>query len=253
MPSDRIYFEGSQGHRLAARLDMPEGEPHAYAIFAHCFTCSKNLWASRNVSQALTESGCGVLRFDFTGIGRSEGEFARTTFTTNLQDLEKAAEYLAEHHGAPSLLVGHSLGGAAVVHAAGKIASVRAVATIGAPYEPGHVKHLFHAAIDTIHEAGEAEVTIGGRPFLIRREFLEDLERDGLVQVIRGMRRALLVLHAPMDDVVGIENAQHLFEAAMHPKSFVSLDTADHLLTEEADALYAGRVIAAWAARYIGN
>jgi len=251
MPSDRIHFEGAQGDKLSARLDMPEGDARAYAIFAHCFTCSKNLWASRNVSQALTERGYGVLRFDFTGIGRSEGEFATTTFSTNLKDLEKAAEYLAAHHASPRLLVGHSLGGAAVVHAAGAIDSVRAVATIGAPYEPGHVKHLFKAALDTIQEEGEAEVTIGGRPFRIRREFLEDLERDGLVEVVRGLRRALLVLHAPMDNIVGIENAQHLFEAARHPKSFVSLDSADHLLTEEADALYAGRVIAAWAERYI--
>ena len=251
MPSNRIHFENTQGDQLAAQLDMPEGEPHAYAIFAHCFTCSKNLWASRNVSQALTESGCAVLRFDFTGIGRSEGEFAQTTFSTNLEDLQKAAEYLAIHHTAPSLLVGHSLGGAAVVHAAGAIDSVKAVATIGAPYEPGHVKHLFKAAKEEILTEGEAEVTIGGRPFRIRREFLEDLERDGLVEVVRGLRRALLVLHAPMDDVVGIENAAHLFEAAMHPKSFISLDTADHLLTDEADALYAGRVIAAWARRYI--
>lgn len=250
MPSERIRFPNAQGHALAARLDLPEDAPKAYAIFAHCFTCSKNLRASRSVSQALTGEGWGVLRFDFTGIGRSEGEFAATTFSTNLQDLEAAAGYLAEHHGPPCLLVGHSLGGAAVVHAAHAIPSVRAVATIGAPYDPGHVKHLFQAHTETIREEGEAEVSIGGRPFRIRREFLDDLEREGLVEVVRGLRRALLVLHAPRDTIVGIENAAHLFEAARHPKSFISLDTADHLLSDEADADYAGRVIAAWAERY---
>lgn len=253
MKTEPIRFTGSLGEDLVGVIDWPDNEEvAAFALFAHCFTCSKDLKASSKVSGALADRGYAVLRFDFTGLGESHGDFAETGFPSNLDDLVAASEFLAADYRAPELLIGHSLGGAAVVHAAGRIASSKAVATIGAPYEPEHVTSLLADDAETIREKGEATVSIGGRPFRIRREFLETLQRDNLAETVRSMRRALLVLHSPVDDVVGIENAARLFDAARHPKSFVSLDDADHLLRKSRDADYAGRVIATWAAKYVG-
>ncbi|MBB4660163.1 bifunctional alpha/beta hydrolase/OsmC family protein [Parvularcula dongshanensis] len=247
----RLSFEGASGAQLAARLDLPAGPVRAYALFAHCFTCSKDLSASRAVSQALAKRGIATLRFDFTGLGGSGGEFASTNFTMNVGDLKRAAEYLAETHEAPSLLIGHSLGGAAVIVAAAQMPSVRAVATINAPADAEHVTGHFGEKLTQILDAGEAEVLLGQRPFTIRRQFLDDLAEIGVTKSARDLRRPLLVLHAPGDETVPVDNAAALFQAARHPKSFVSLDTADHLLTDRHDADYAAEVIAAWASRYL--
>ncbi len=251
MPTERIAFTGRNGQSLAARLDMPEGPHLATALFAHCFTCSKDIPAARRIAGRLAAMGIAVLRFDFTGLGHSAGEFENTTFTSNVDDLEAAAEWLATNGKAPSLIIGHSLGGAAVLKAAPRIASVRAVVTIGAPFDPEHVTHNFHDALDTIRADGVAEVNLGGRPFRIRREFVEDVAAEELGPTISGMKKALLVLHAPKDDIVSIDNATRIFIAAKHPKSFVTLDDADHLVTRGADAEYAAEVIAAWAGRYL--
>lgn len=248
----KVEFEGSQGHKLAARLDEPEGEPKAYALLAHCFACSKDMLAAGKITQALKALGIAVLRFDFTGLGASDGEFANTNFTSNVQDLVKAADYMREHFDAPSILIGHSLGGAAVLVAAHDIPEVKAVATVGAPAEADHVAHHFAGERDKILEEGEAEVQLGGRPFTIQKQFIEDIESQTMDQHISKLKRPLLVLHAPLDDIVGIENALHIFKQAKHPKSFISLDDADHLLSDKEDAIYAGRVIAAWASRYVG-
>jgi putative redox protein len=249
----RITFPGSQGQVLAARLDRPAGQARASAVFAHCFTCTKDIHAAGRISGALTAAGFAVLRFDFTGLGGSEGDFANTHFSSNLDDLRHAAAWLRDELLAPGLLVGHSLGGAAVIAAGADIASVRAVATIGAPAAADHVTKLFTADLAAVREQGVAPVCIGGRPFTIRQEFVDDLHRHSVTERARRLDRALLVMHSPTDQVVGIENAGALFEAARHPKSFVSLDGADHLLSTGADATFAGTVIAAWAARYVGD
>ncbi|MBU1210440.1 MAG: bifunctional alpha/beta hydrolase/OsmC family protein [Alphaproteobacteria bacterium] len=252
MPApQRISFPGANGHELAARLDLPEGAPRAYALFAHCFTCSKDLAAARRIAQGLAEEGIGVLRFDFTGLGHSDGEFANTNFSSNVADLISAADYMRANFAAPSILIGHSLGGAAVLAAAGDIAEVKAVATIGAPSDVGHVLHQFGSSLDEVAAEGEAHVTLGGRPFTIKRQFIEDAGGHDLAARIGAMKRALLVLHSPTDEIVGIKNASAIFTAAKHPKSFVSLDNADHLLTRAEDAAYAARVISAWAARFL--
>lgn len=252
MPTKRITFAGSQGHELAARLELPDSdEPKAYALFAHCFTCSKNFKAPTHISHALAKEGFGVLRFDFTGLGESEGDFADTNFSSNVQDLIKAAEYLGEEHQAPKIVIGHSLGGAAILQAATKLGKVDAVVTIGAPYDPGHVKHLLGDAVEKLKTEETAQVTIAGRTFSIQRQFVEDLEEQEMKETIGGLRRALLVLHAPLDATVGVDNAALIFQAAKHPKSFVSLDTADHLLSNEDDARYAGALIAVWSSRYL--
>ncbi len=247
----KIEFEGSQGVSLAARLDMPTAQPRAFAIFAHCFTCSKDIHAASRIAAALSAKGIAVLRFDFTGLGHSEGEFANTNFSSNIQDLIKAADWLREHHSPPSLLIGHSLGGAAVLAAAAEIDEVVGVATIGAPFDPQHVSHLFEEHRDEIEQAGMAEVKLAGRKFTIQRQFLEDLNAHAMADKIGSLRRALIVFHAPLDNVVGIDNAAHIFEAAKHPKSFVSLDDADHLLTREPDSQYVAEVLSAWAGRYL--
>ena len=247
----RLSFEGASGATLAARLDLPAGPVRAYALFAHCFTCSKDLTASRAVSAELTRRGIACLRFDFTGLGGSGGDFASTNFSMNVGDLRAAARYLADHHEGPSLLIGHSLGGAAVLVAASDIPSVRAVATINAPADTHHVTGQFGEKLAEIREAGEAEVLLGQRPFTVRRQFLDDLGKHGVVEAARALRVPYLNLHAPHDATVGIENATELFQAARHPKSFVSLDDADHLLSDRADAAYAAEVIAAWAGRYL--
>ncbi len=249
--AERFDFPGAGGEQLAARLDRPAGEPVAFALFAHCFTCGKDLIAATEITKALTESGIAVLRFDFTGLGSSEGEFANTDFSSNVADLIAAADHLREHHEAPRLLVGHSLGGAAVLAAAGSIDEVAALATIGAPADPAHIEHLLGEDTAAIEANGEAEVTLAGRSFRVRREFLEDIRTRTLLPVVSELERALIVFHAPGDELVGIDNAREIFEAARHPKSFVSLDDADHLLSDRVDARYAGRVLGAWADRYL--
>jgi putative redox protein len=251
MPSTRVEFPGSQGHALAGRLDTPDGAPRAWALFAHCFTCSKDTKAAAYIARALADAGFGVLRFDFTGLGGSGGDFSNTHFSSNVDDLVAAADWLRTHHGQPALLVGHSLGGAAVLAAAHRITDVRAVATVGAPCDPAHVTHQFGSDLPVIEREGQALVKLAGREFTIRRSFIDDVSGQPQAARIRALRRPLLVLHAPGDKVVKIDNARHLFEAALHPKSFVSLDGADHLLTRAADAQYAAGVIAAWAARYL--
>jgi len=249
--SERVEFEGSQGGTLAARLELPDGRPRAYALFAHCFTCSKDAFVATRIARGLSEAGIAVLRFDFTGLGESEGDFANTNFSSNVEDLLRAAAFLEARYEAPSVLVGHSLGGAAVLAAAGRLAAVKAVATIAAPADPAHIAHLLAQAHPEIEAIGEAEVVIGGRRFRIRKEFLEDISGQRLTDAIGKMRKALLVFHAPRDTVVGIENASAIFQAARHPKSFVSLDGADHLLSRREDAHYVASVLAAWAARYV--
>ena len=251
MGMERITFRGHDGDDLAARLDMPEGPHLATALFAHCFTCSKDIPAARRIAQRLAAEGIAVLRFDFTGLGHSQGEFENTSFSTNVRDLVEAAEYLAGRGMAPDLLIGHSLGGAAVLKAAGKIPSAKGVVTLGAPYDPGHVTHNFDGALEEIAAKGAAEVMLGGRPIRIGQGFVDDVSAENLKPAIAALDKALLVLHAPRDATVGIENASAIFIAARHPKSFVTLDDADHLITRAEDAEYAAEVIAAWAARYI--
>ena len=251
MPTERLTFPGHDGHDLAARLDMPDGPHLATALFAHCFTCSKDIPAARRIAGRLAAMGIATLRFDFTGLGHSEGEFANTHFTSNTEDLVKAAEYLTARGMAPALLIGHSLGGSAVLKAAGDIGSVKAVATIGAPFDPGHVVHNFGDKLATIAREGEAQVDLGGRPFCVRQSFVADVSAARLEPAIAHLKRALLVLHAPMDKIVGLENAAQIFQAAKHPKSFVTLDKADHLLSRTEDAEYAAAVIATWARHYI--
>ena len=251
--TERLQVPNADGHALAARLDLPDtGEPTAYALFAHCFTCSKDLRAVRQIGAALAARGVATLAVDFTGLGQSEGTFEDTTFSTTVADLVCAADFLAEHYQAPQLLVGHSLGGAAVLAAAGGLGSVRAVATVGAPCDPDHVRGLFTEQAAEIEAEGSAQVSIGGRPFRVRRQFLDDLDGyDAMRERIGALGRALLVFHAPQDATVGVEQARHIFEAARHPKSFVSLDGADHLLTRPDDARYVADVLAAWAGRYL--
>lgn len=250
--SQAITFPGAAGNALAARLDLPTAlPPHAYALFAHCFTCSKDSRAANFISEALTDAGFAVLRFDFTGLGDSQGEFANTTFSSNIADLVAAAGWLRREHQAPAMLVGHSLGGAAVLAAAAMVPEAVAVATINAPAEPAHVAHLFADSRAEILSSGEAEVKLAGRPFRIRREFLEDIGEQKLAAAIATLGRALIIFHSPRDTIVGIDNASRIFLAAKHPKSFVSLDDADHLLTRRADAHYVGAVLAAWASRYL--
>ncbi len=249
--SQRVMFAGSQGTDLAARLDLPAGPVRANAVFAHCFTCSKDIHAAGRIAAGLNAAGFAVLRFDFTGLGSSEGEFANTDFSSNLDDLRLAAGWLASERSAPQLLVGHSLGGAAVLSVAGEMPTVRAVATIGAPATTTHLRQLFTGSIETIERDGRAEVSIGGRPFTIRRELLDDLELHSVSERASNLRAALMVLHSPTDNVVGIENAAEIYQAARHPKSFVALDGADHLISDRRDATYAATMIAAWAGRYV--
>ncbi|MBY6055818.1 bifunctional alpha/beta hydrolase/OsmC family protein [Leisingera daeponensis] len=251
MPTERISFTGHAGNTLAARLDLPEGPVLATALFAHCFTCSKDIPAARRIAGRLAAMGIAVLRFDFTGLGHSEGEFENTTFSSNVADLIKAAQYLAGRNMAPALLIGHSLGGAAVLRARAGIPSVKGVVTLGAPFDPGHVSHHFDDALPEIEAEGRAEVSLGGRPFVIAREFVEDIKAEALEPAIAELKAALLVLHAPRDETVSIDNAALIFTAAKHPKSFVTLDDADHLISNAADAEYAAEVIAAWAGRYV--
>jgi alpha/beta superfamily hydrolase len=250
--TEKIIFPGSQGFPLAARLDRPQaGEQRATALFAHCFTCSKDVFAASRIAGALVEHGIAVLRFDFTGLGMSGGEFANTNFSSNVQDLLAAADCLREMSLAPDVLIGHSLGGAAVLAAAGDIAEARAVATIGAPAEAAHVVKNFAAHVEEIRAKGKATVTLGGRQFAIKSQFLDDLEAVLFHERIARLRKALLVFHAPTDNVVGVENASMIFAAAKHPKSFIALHEADHLLSKREDAAYVAAVLSAWVSRYV--
>ena len=246
-----MTFESARGHQLAARIEVPDEPARAYALFAHCFTCSKDIAAASRIARALRAEGVAVVRFDFTGLGNSEGDFANTNFSSNVEDLVAAANYMREAHQAPALLIGHSLGGAAVLAAASQIPECRAIVTIGAPADPAHVQHLLACAVDTIERDGHAEVDLGGRTFTIKKQFLDDLKGQTHLERIRRLNRALLIMHAPQDDLVEIDQARIIYEAAKHPKSFVSLDGADHLLTDKRDSNYVARTIAAWAERYL--
>jgi putative redox protein len=248
----RIEIPNSNGEILHATLELPANKQVAqYAIFAHCFTCSSQLSIVRTISGELTQYGFGVLRFDFTGLGGSEGDFADTNFSHNVSDLLAVNAYMVAHYAAPTLLIGHSLGGAAVLMAAADMPHVRALVTIGAPAHAQHVSHLLGDAVAEIHQTGEAEVAIGGRPFKVKKHFIDDLEQHDISDLLPALRVPLLILHSPQDRIVGIENAAEIYRLAHHPKSFISLDGADHLLTNKADSLYVARTIATWAQRYL--
>jgi uncharacterized OsmC-like protein/alpha-beta hydrolase superfamily lysophospholipase len=251
MPAERFDFPNAQGQNLAALLDRPDGPARAVALFAHCFTCGKSIRAARQIAEGLKLHGIAVLRFDFTGLGASEGEFANTNFSSNVDDLVAAADHLRKRLAAPALLIGHSLGGAAVLAAAHRIPEARAVATIAAPFDPAHVVGLFGERVHEIGDKDEVEVTLAGRPFKVRRSFLEDAKQQNLGERIKALHKALLVFHSPTDDTVGIDNASHIFVAAKHPKSFISLAGADHLISRSSDAAYVARVISSWADRYL--
>jgi putative redox protein len=249
--SIRMTFRGSLGNELASRLDFPAGPVRAYALFAHCFTCTKDIAAARHIATKLASLGVAVLRFDFTGLGSSEGEFENTSFSSNVGDLVAAAEHLRNHYQAPAILIGHSLGGAAVLVAAHRIPEARAVVTIGAPSDVSHVLHQFEAKLGDIERDGVANVVLAGRTFPISRGLVEDAKGQAVRDHVAHLRKALLIMHAPQDQVVAIDHAATIFTAAKHPKSFVSLDTADHLLSDGRDAAYAAEVLAAWASRYL--
>lgn len=251
MPTERFQFTGSGGDLLAAALDLPDGEPRAYALFAHCFSCGKDTHASRRIAMALAADGIAVLRFDFTGLGSSEGDFANTNFSSNVADLVRAADHLRDTGRAPSLLIGHSFGGTAVLAAASEIPEAKAVVTIAAPSDPAHVTAMFKDKIEDIRSQGSAEVSLAGRPFRINKSFLDDIAEHRLMDKIAHLHKALLVMHSPVDDTVGIDNATRIFVTAKHPKSFVSLDDANHLVSDRNDAGYIADVIVAWAGRYI--
>lgn len=251
MPNERFQFSGSDGQQLAATLDLPDTDPSAYALFAHCFTCGKDVLAAKRIAAGLTAKGIAVLRFDFTGLGASEGEFANSTFSSNIADLVLAADHLRQTRKAPALLIGHSLGGAAILAAAEQIPEAKAVVTIAAPSDPAHVTHLFADRIEDIRTQGKVEVSLAGRPFHIKREFLDDIAEHNLMAHVAKLHKALLIMHSPTDDTVGIDNATHIFVAAKHPKSFISLAGSDHLLTQKNDTAYVADVVASWAQRYL--
>lgn len=250
---ERLEFAGGQGHRLAARLDLPEGDPVGHAVFVHCFTCTKDSPAAARISRGLTRHGIGVLRLDLTGLGESDGDFADTTFSSGVDDVVAAAEHLLGLGRVPRLLVGHSLGGAAVIAAAGVLPGVRAVVTIAAPFRPAHLTEHLGGAVRRIERDGEAEVLLAGRPFTVRRDFLEDIAQQPQARRLHELGRPLLVLHSPDDEVVPVEQAQQIFRAARHPRSFVALDGVDHLVTRRADADFVAGIVAAWAGRYVAD
>ncbi len=252
MKSEKVYFHNDKGQPLSGIIDFPLiGKPKAYAIFAHCFTCSKNLKAVDNISQGLTDNDIAVLRFDFTGLGQSEGDFSDTNFSTNISDLVSAYDFLADKYVAPQIMIGHSLGGAAVIYASGALDNIKAVVTIGAPSNPEHVQKLISQDENEIIEKGESKVNIGGRSFNIKKQFLEDLKKNSCPEMASKLSKSLLIMHSPQDKVVGVENAAEIYLAAKHPKSFVSLDGADHLMSNSADSQYVGQIIGPWASRYI--
>jgi uncharacterized OsmC-like protein/alpha/beta superfamily hydrolase len=248
---ERIAFVGSQGDDLAARLDLPAGPPRAYAVFAHCFTCGKDILAASRIATALTDAGFGVLRFDFTGLGMSDGEFENTNFTSNVDEVRAAADWLRGTHRAPQILIGHSLGGTAVLSVAAAIPEVRAVVTIGAPANTEHVSDVFSESLSKIEEEGVAEVQLAGRSFSIRQQFVDDLRSNSVLDQVATLKKALLVMHSPIDNIVGVEHAAEIFAVARHPKSFVALDGADHLLSDPKDAVFSASMIGAFASRYV--
>lgn len=251
MKNTRLNITNNKGLKLQAYLELPANQkPNRYVIFAHCFTCTSSLSAVKNVSRALTNYGFGVVRFDFTGLGKSEGKFAESHFSANIDDLISVSDFMKSQYKAPSLLVGHSLGGAAVISAASQLENIKAVATIGAPSTVSHVTHLFSHGIEEVKQKGEVEINIGGRPFKINQEFVEDFGKTELPEIVKNLRKPLLIMHSPIDAIVGIKNAEQLYHNAHHPKSFVTLDNADHLLSNPQDSKYAGNVIGAWAQRY---
>ncbi len=252
MNLEKVTFKNREGQNLVGRLELPANQhPHNYALFAHCFTCNKNLSAIKNIGRALTSNGFGVLRFDFTGLGESEGDFTNTNFSGNIEDLIAAADYLKENFNAPTLLIGHSLGGAAAIYAAAKVSSIKAVATVGAPSSPTHVQHLLKSSLDEIELNGKAVVNLSGRDFTIKKQFLDDLQNQTLSATLKTLRKPILIMHSPQDKTVGVKNAEELYRAAHHPKSFISLDGADHLLMNKKDSVYVGEVISGWAKRYL--
>lgn len=251
MKSLAIEIPTNGNKKLSASLELPaDKKAEHFAIFAHCFTCNSDFAAVKSISRSLTSQGFGVVRFDFTGLGKSEGDFAGTNFSANVADIKAVHQYISDNYQAPELLIGHSLGGAAALVAASEIEEIKAVATIGAPADIQHIQHLFSAGIDEILENGEALVNIGGRPFRIQKQFVEDLQKRDLTEILKELRKPLLILHSPQDTIVGIDNAAKIYAAAFHPKSFISLDGADHLLTKRDDSLYAGEVIGTWVKRY---
>ena len=249
----KLEFENDAGETLAGLLETPPDNvvTQRYAIFAHCFTCGKDIAAASRISRALAAHGIAVLRFDFTGLGSSDGDFANSNFSSNVQDLISAAEKLKAEYAAPQLLIGHSLGGAAVLAAAQQIESIRAVATIGSPATAKHVEHLFQAEASLIEKQGEASIAIGGRQFLIKKQLLDDINHYNSTDAIKNLNAALIVFHSPVDSIVSIDQAAEIYQAARHPKSFISLDNADHLLSKASDANYVGVTLAAWAGRYL--
>ena len=252
MRSEKVRFQNKEGIELSARIDFPvDQKPLAFAIFAHCFTCNKNFHAVKNISKGLTSNGIAVMLFDFTGLGQSDGEFESTTFTTNIQDLFAASDFLTDEYEAPKIMIGHSLGGAAALFAAQQLEHIKAAICMAAPFDPYHVTHLLADEIDKIKKEGKAKVNIGGRPFTISKSFLDDLDDHKPEKAAKELRKALLIMHSPQDNVVSIENAAKIYQAAMHPKSFISLDGADHLLQEEKDSIYAGSMIAHWVRKYL--
>ncbi len=254
MKSKKVKFINSLGYELSASIELPENEtPKGFALFAHCFTCNKNFTAVRNIGRSLTDNGIAVLRFDFTGLGESEGEFENTNFSSNVEDLIAAAKFLENNYSAPDILVGHSLGGAAVIFAANQLPGVKAVVTIGALSNPKHVSRLLQSGMEEIIAHGEARIMIGGREFKIKRQFLQDIQEKNMQNSVRKMNKALLVMHSPQDTTVGIENAEQIYKADWHPKSFISLDGADHLLSNKEDSIYVGQMIATWSGKYIAQ
>ncbi|MCH2037625.1 MAG: lysophospholipase [Rickettsiales bacterium] len=247
----KVTFKGALGDELAGKLDAPEN-PKAYVLFAHCFTCNKDLNTINRISQGLNEEGIGLFRFDFTGLGKSNGDFANTNFSSNVQDLVSAANFMRDEYEAPAILMGHSFGGTAVLAASAQIPEAKAVATIGSPADTAHVQHNFHNDIAEIKEKGFAEVELVGRKFKIKKQFIDDIESQNMDEHIKNLNKALLVMHSPVDQTVNIENARIIYETAKHPKSFISLDDADHLLMKNsADGVYVSKILSAWASRYI--
>jgi putative redox protein len=249
--TERIVFKGSQGFELAARLDLPAGKPRGYSLFAHCFSCSKDVLTAVRISKALTEHDIALLRFDFTGLGNSQGDFANTNFSSNLEDLRRAAQYLRNHYQAPKLLIGHSLGGSAALAVADDIPEVRGVATLNAPSNPSHISHFFQDSLAEIAVQGEAEVLLAGRKFRIQQQFLHDLTEQRLLDKVAQLPCPLLIMHSPVDAIVNIEHAMHIFNAAKYPKSFLSLDDADHMVSRPQDAAFVAAVLSAWADRFL--
>lgn len=249
----RLQFPGAHEHELAARLDLPNGTPRAYALYAHCFSCSKDILIAARLSSALRRQGIALMRFDFTGLGDSGGDFSVTNFGSNLEDLRKAAQYLSQEHGPPRLLIGHSLGGAAVLAVARDIPGVRTVATINAPSDVSHVTHLFGEHIEQIREQGQADILVEGKPLRIQRQFLEDLDRHSILERVAALRIPLMIFHSPDDKVVSVEHAGRIYQAARHPKSFISLDGADHMLSRPEDGKYVAAILSAWVARSLAH